>query len=218
VKTITLQTSGSTLLANYVESVGGPLFVRLGLSPNPLDLALHGHEHLQGQLRTADNIYILANSAGGVARLDCGNTTFNPMPVNAGFDRRSLALTEEVEVLGDNSFTLALELRGGLPETSSAAPPMERTLDVSGPWPSPAHGDAVMRVQLAAAAVVQIEIYDVAGRSVARHTLGTRPAGAHDVQVAARDTAGRILPSGIYWLHVQAGGRIATRRWTLVHP
>jgi hypothetical protein len=218
VKTMTLQAGGATLLAQYVEGVGGPLFVRLGLSPNPLDLALHGHAHLHGQFRATENVYILANTAGGVARLDCGSATFSPTPVNAGWDRRNLALTEEIEVHGDNSFTLALELRAGSPATSSAVSPASRRLEVSGPWPSPAGGDAVVRVHLAAAVVVQLEIHDVAGRRIAHREFGSRNAGAHDLAVTSRDASGRNLPSGVYWVRVRAGDRVATRRWTVVRP
>jgi hypothetical protein len=100
VKTISVPDGGYDVSAAYTETVSGSLYVRLGLSPNPGDLFLHGDSHLTGVYDGGHNTYTLANSAGGAVHLALGSASFNAAPADAGANRRNLALTEQVEVYG----------------------------------------------------------------------------------------------------------------------
>ena len=211
---------GDVLHADYQETVAGPLYVRLGLSPNPLDLMQYGEAHLVSQFRSAENAYWLVNTAGGGARLDLGGATFIAAPADAGWNRRNLALTEEVEVAHDGDFTLALRLIPGEPAVSEASPSNGRPpqLAASGPFPSPSSGAVRLTVWLAQAAAVRCDVVDAAGRRVVSTDLGVRPAGALDVGLEPRAGDGTPLPAGVYFVRVTAGAASAERRWVLLHP
>jgi hypothetical protein len=208
------------------------------LSPNPLDLARYGHDHLVGQLRAeaSENAYYLVNTAGGGARVGLGTASFVASPANAGFDRRNLALTEEVEVSGEESFGLALRLIGGVPETSDAGGGAEdeaaagdagaALLQVAGPFPSPGRGAARLALRLARPGDVWWSVHDVAGRRVAHGRLGWRGAGPAELRLEAVDGRGMSLPAGVYWVRVGVGGGAgagggpggggeAVRRWVV---
>ena len=208
------------LQADYQETLAGALYVRLGLSPNPRDLMRYGEAHLVSQLRTAENAYLLVNTAGGGARLDCGSATFIAAPADAGWNRRNLALTEEVEVAHDGDFTLALRLIPGEPAVSTVSPGSGRPpqLAASGPFPSPSPGAVRLTVWLAITAPVRCEVVDVAGRRLASTSLGVHPPGALGLGREPRRSDGTPLPAGVYFVRVTAGAASAERRWVLLRP
>ncbi len=215
---VTLRARGSSLLGQFVGGMPTPVYVRFGLSPNPLDLAFHGHANLQSSFPTSTS-YRLVNASGGFVELDWeSGTSFVPSPANAGPDRRNLALTEEVELLL-GAGALTVELRLG-PDTSPPAvavddrPLAPAAFALRGPWPSPARGGAVrFRIALPEAADVAWRVVDVAGRAVAGGALGRRAAGEHEVAIG-RDEA--PLAPGLYFVRVTAGGRTATARWAVI--
>ena len=77
--------------------------------------------------------------------------------------------------------------------------------------PNPARGHATVRFDLAAAAPVVLELFDIAGRRQAVRDLGMREAGAHEIDLETRDADGRTLPQGTYFYRVTAGKAQATR-------
>ncbi len=203
--------------AGYVETVSGPLYVRLGLSPNPLDLALHGHDHLSSNLDLGAGRYWLQNSAGGGVIVNLGGTTFNASPAYAGWNRRNLALTEEVELSGDGSFSIGLTL---VPSSKTAVdvPHAARpaNLALSGPWPSPSSGPARLAFALPERASVRIAVVDITGRRVASRDLGMRGAGFTQADLEPRDESGAPLAPGLYFVRVEAGPHAATARWVVM--
>ena len=216
VKTASLGSGSYVLDVDYEETVSGPLYVRLGLSPNPLDLALHGQAHLSGTLDAPNHTYLLQNSAGGGALLDFGGATFDATPADAGTDRRDLALTEEVEVRADGPFALNLTLIPGLQVIEVPAPATPARFSVTGPVPSPSTGAARLDLALPERTCVRIEVADLMGRRVATQDLGTREPGLARVSLDPRDDAGAALQPGLYFVRVVAGTRATTRRWVVV--
>jgi hypothetical protein len=220
-KTVTTDAFWRGMDVAYVEGVSGPLYVRLGLSPNPLDLMLHGQEHVAGSF-DSDRQYRLTNTSGrgevGVQWPD-GDVTFNPAPSNAGVDRRNLALTEEVELAGNGAFTIGLALYAdsiwdsaiGVPATPSPA-----SFALSGPVPSPAHGAAWLELTLPERQRVRVAVVDLQGRRIATQALGEREAGLVRVELAPRADDGTAVGPGLYFVRVQAGAHSATRRWVIV--
>src|SRR5438477_426258 len=85
-------TSASRLEAQYAETVPGTLYVRLGLSPNPRDLAFSGQTHLTSRLTTepcgplpctGGPVYELVNTRGGAARVSAPGMQFIAAPAFA---------------------------------------------------------------------------------------------------------------------------------------
>jgi hypothetical protein len=219
VKTFALEPAGADLSAAYSETVSGPLFVRVGLSPNPLDLIHSGQANLVSSL--LGDRYRLRNTLGAGAQIEWpAGVAFNASPSWAGADRRNLALTEEVELSGDGAFTLLVRLR---PDTAfTPAPPVSAPAVPSraglrlGPSPVRAGGVATLAFTLERAADVRMDVLDAGGRRVRGEALGTRAAGEHAWTLAARDAWGRALAPGLYFVRVTAGERRAEARWVVM--
>jgi hypothetical protein len=222
-KDLTLGSGSDTLRAAYLETVSGPLYVRLGLSPNARDMVYHGRDHLVSASEATPvqngTWYELANSAAGRARVLFGGATWNPSPSYEDADRRSLPLTEEVELSGNASFTLALVLNSGASVVGVPSGPglaAGPRVALSAVRPSPGRGPFAAALFLAApAAAARIGVYDVQGRRVL--DLGRRSGESAALGFAARDAAGRPLSPGVYFLRaVTDDGAAASRRFVVL--
>jgi hypothetical protein len=214
-----LLASGDVMLSESLTgSLPGTVYVRTGLSPNPLDLMRYGQAHLAGNFPDATH-YRLVNSSGGYASLQWpASVTFNTSLANESADRRNLALTEEVELSGALPFWIALTVGGD----TSAPPPAGVRLPVPGtpaafavstPGPSPARGAARFTIALPVRLPVRWQLVDVAGRVVAVADLGVREPGTITVALDARATPA----PGLYFVRVTAGGQTLTRRWAALN-
>ena len=103
----------------------------------------------------------------------------------------------------DGSTTLSDEA------TVELGPPSETKLHA--PFPNPAQGRATLRFELAAAADVQIAVYDVLGRRVRTVTNGRVDAGRHQRRLQTGD-----LPAGTYFVRMRSDRQAQTRRLTVV--
>ncbi len=73
--------------------------------------------------------------------------------------------------------------------------------------PNPFTSATVVRFDLPRAGAVRLAVYDVTGREVARLLDGERPAGMQSVEWRAGG-----VPSGIYYVRIESGGRAVTTR------
>ncbi len=74
--------------------------------------------------------------------------------------------------------------------------------------PNPCRGPATIRLRLREAAPVSVRLFDALGRRVSTLTEREAPAGIATISWDGRDETGRLLPSGVYWIHAEsAGGR-----------
>lgn len=64
-------------------------------------------------------------------------------------------------------------------------------------------GSTHFRFDLPAAAAVELHIYDLLGRRVWRWNHNRLSAGRHQIAWRGRDSAGRILPPGVYFLRIR---------------
>ena len=84
-------------------------------------------------------------------------------------------------------------------------------------YPNPFNPVTTISYDLPGAAIVNLAIYDVAGKRVrtlvAAETTGP---GRHEVVWNGRDDSGRAAPAGIYFYRLDAGGYSETRRMALV--
>jgi hypothetical protein len=108
VKTITLGDGSGTLEADYSNTTGSAHYVRVGASPNVTDLYVNGRDNLSTNLTGTD--YTLTNSQGGYVKVHFGTASHNPSPADAGYENRNLALTEQLEVSGNASFSFSVEI------------------------------------------------------------------------------------------------------------
>ena len=94
-----------------------------------------------------------------------------------------------------------------------AAPAEARpeALALSAPFPNPTAGRSTVAFELPAAGAVDLAVFDLLGRRVATLVDGERQAGAHRVEVRARD-----LATGVYMVRLATASETQTRRLTVV--
>ena len=91
---------------------------------------------------------------------------------------------------------------------------IERTVDeleLLGTPPNPAQSRATVRFAVPSAQEVTLRLYDVMGREVRTLARGGPQEGRTEMQVGLSG-----LPSGIYFLRLQAGGTTKTQKMTVV--
>jgi len=82
--------------------------------------------------------------------------------------------------------------------------------------PNPFVAATTVPFRLPQAGRAVVEIFDIAGRRVARLADGIRPAGEHAVSWNGQDDRGHRVPAGIYFYRLQAGTTDETRRMVLL--
>ncbi len=81
--------------------------------------------------------------------------------------------------------------------------------------PNPFNPSTVIRYELNAAAAVELQVYDLAGRLVRTLSEGQETAGAHECLWQGRDDQGRAVAAGVYVYRLRAGDEVETRRMVL---
>lgn len=95
-----------------------------------------------------------------------------------------------------------------------AASPAVRVAEVrlAAPWPNPAAGAVRLRYELAGPGPVRITVHDAQGRLVRRMDFDAASAGTRELAWDARDSDGRPLAAGSYWVRVATRGASESRR------
>lgn len=101
------------------------------------------------------------------------------------------------------------------PATGIGDVPSLSSLRVLQNAPNPFAGTTTLMVGLPRTSDVSLEVFDVAGRRVARRALGAMDAGWKPVTLEARDERGRPLPSGVYFCRVTGAGETVTRKMVI---
>jgi hypothetical protein len=91
---------------------------------------------------------------------------------------------------------------------SSAVPDIDGSAIGLRVWPSPTTGPATIAFDLPAAAPVDVEIFDVAGRLVQRIDVGDLGAGTHQVPWDASGLEGADVANGVYMVRVTSAGQL----------
>ncbi len=126
-----------------------------------------------------------------------------------------------IETAGDSPFELGIcdpgQMQAFQLEPSDVAEPASltvgATLDPN--VPNPFSDSTVLRFRLPRSAAATVTVVDASGRLVRRLGHHDLSAGAHELTWDGRDGAGRSLPSGIYFAHLESGGVRQSRRITL---
>ncbi|MCB1162697.1 FG-GAP repeat protein, partial [bacterium] len=83
---------------------------------------------------------------------------------------------------------------------------------LSAPAPNPFTASTEFAFTLAEPTPGRLAVYDVAGRRVAVLADGVQEAGRHTLQWDGRDEHGATVPTGVYLLRFDAGGRVESRK------
>lgn len=82
--------------------------------------------------------------------------------------------------------------------------------------PNPFNPDTEIQFALREAAKATISVIDVSGRRIATLVDDSLEPGLHSVRWDGCDSTGRGVASGVYFVHMAAGGRVFSRRVLLV--
>ena len=84
------------------------------------------------------------------------------------------------------------------------------------PEPNPSRGRVLVEYSVPEDGEVILRVYDVAGRRVKDLVSGRVKAGIHRLEWDRRDVRGRLLPSGVYFLRLEAGDRRKVRKLVIL--
>jgi len=84
-------------------------------------------------------------------------------------------------------------------------PDLPSATALAGIYPNPFNPQTVISYELAAAATVELDIYDLKGALVRRLVNETTPVGRHEAVWNGQDDAGSRVASGVYFAHFRAG-------------
>ncbi len=85
------------------------------------------------------------------------------------------------------------------------------------PVPNPARSDVRLSFDLPAPAEARLRVFDLGGRAVRTIAFGRLGAGPHERTWRAVDESGRALPSGLYFLRLEAGASAIAKRVMILH-
>lgn len=94
--------------------------------------------------------------------------------------------------------------------------PAKFAFALSAPAPNPSSGDGRFSFAIPAPGHVRLSLYDVRGRLVRTLEDEIRPAGRYTMFLDGKDAGGASLASGVYFVRLEAAGRVATQRLTIV--
>src|SRR5262249_46776364 len=120
---------------------------------------------------------------------------------------------EHVAITPENAAWFRTEVELGVtavgPGGSAATPRLTAA-------PNPAAGPMQIHFTLPRPARVDLRLYDLRGREVARLATGAWPAGEHAAAWSGRDKAGEMAGAGVYFMRLEANGEVATRRFVML--
>jgi hypothetical protein len=91
------------------------------------------------------------------------------------------------------------------------------TFSLYPPAPNPGSGRVEFRFKLPSASDVSIGIYDVRGRRVRMDRIGEVGIGEQRYLFDGRDEAGRLVPSGVYFVRLSADNLVRTQKFVVSH-
>lgn len=94
--------------------------------------------------------------------------------------------------------------------------PLPTTIELLPNYPNPFNPGTTIRYLLPKSEKVELSVYNILGQHVATLVNETKPAGRHFVVWDSKDSRGSSLSSGIYFYQLRTGGKVITRKMTLV--
>jgi hypothetical protein len=94
--------------------------------------------------------------------------------------------------------------------------PVPKALYLAAPKPNPVRNGAVLQYSLAEPGEVRLTLYAVNGRRIRVLTDGWRSGGIHSEIFEPFDDSRRSLVSGVYFVRLEAAGRVLTQKLLLI--
>ena len=94
--------------------------------------------------------------------------------------------------------------------------PIPATFALKDNYPNPFNPTTTIRYDLPAAALVNIVIYDITGREVARPLSTTQNPGYHSVIWNSKNFNGESVAAGIYFYQIQTKEFVQTKKMLLL--
>ncbi|MFO7608583.1 MAG: FlgD immunoglobulin-like domain containing protein [Candidatus Krumholzibacteriia bacterium] len=186
-------------------------------------------------------VAVLGDADFDVATLDHASVRFGPGDAREAHTGAEGPLRHEVDLDGDGDLDLMFHFRlaetglgpaddtatltgttyagedvigtAGLRGTPPDAPPAGASLVLS---PNPFNPRTTVGYTLAAPGPARVAVYDVRGRRVALLADGRHEAGPHAAVWQGLDDRGQSVPSGTYFVRVEADGSVLTRKALLL--
>lgn len=220
-----LTVQGCTIVANEAESGAGLQIGPYSLSLDGLLIAFNegaavSSEENEAVVITCSDVY--GNTGGdwiGPIATQAhaqGNLSIDPRLCDLPGEDYSLAANSPC-LPANNDCGMQIGAWGeGCAGTGSADAPLPARVALSS-HPNPFNPSTTIRVELPAPELIQLDLYDLSGRHVAR-LLDTelRPAGIHAFTWDGRDGQRRELPSGVYFCRLTAGAQTRSLRLILL--
>lgn len=97
-----------------------------------------------------------------------------------------------------------------MPNQNNPTTPLQTT--ISKVYPNPFNPSTTISYSLKSSADVRFELYNARGQKVFDRLMGSLAAGNHKLVFEGKDSAGRVLSSGIYYLIMKAGSEQSSRK------
>jgi hypothetical protein len=159
------------------------------------------------------HVYRAGSLNGGFARLSTGlieDTTYVDTAPVAGLDLYMVRAVKLETTASGTFFNLSPGIIDSIEVSAGLEPPVTGVMLNS--FPNPFAGATRVYYRLQHAGPVQIRIHDVAGRLVREMDEGLREAGSYYLRWDGRDSRGRRVSSGVYFLSLDAGSLNLSRK------
>ncbi len=83
-------------------------------------------------------------------------------------------------------------------------------------WPNPSGSDTHIRLYLPEPRELTLAVYDISGRRVREITSGIKTTGRHRLSWDGRDSRGKQVSPGVYFIRMETGGYVRSRKIILV--
>jgi hypothetical protein len=211
--------SGSLIAAP--GQAGHDLLTRPDAVTPPLTLAYTAESDQDAMVPLANAFLVLENadrpSTAGVLVHDDNPIDPAAQVVYLPFALSALTDQDQARGLVLNALAHLLDTRmpSAVGDDPAGPPRLARLLGVA---PNPFNAHTHVRIETTAEGPVQLDVYDVRGRLVRRllDCVRSLPAGPHDIAWDGRDEHGRDAASGIYFVHLAAGGLVERGKLALV--
>jgi len=140
---------------------------------------------------------------------------FWPLPPNSIVNLDLFTASGSGGVWGQfQNSTLTFEIQGD-PTSAGSLPDGARTVLLRPGSPNPFQDRSRISYSLPVPAAARLAIFDVRGREVNTLVSGPQDRGWHEVSWDGRNTAGETVASGVYFVRLESGGKISTKRLVL---
>ncbi len=203
--------------AQFVQDNGADLLVLAARSsPHVADLDADGKKDIlsgdtDGQLLFYSNTGTDASpSFSGYSLVEADSVPINlpDYPRSRPFvcDWNADGVLDVLVGAGDGLVRLYKGINPNVSVAEGPAPEPRAVARLLGGFPNPFNPGVTVSFELFQSAKCVLSIYDVSGRRVAVPAEGLFSAGMHDVSWDGRGSDSRPLPSGVYLVHLDAGG------------